>query len=646
MSKIQDLFDQAHGKNDFYSCCPREHSFEGTCLAKDQFHKTYIVCEEGIAHNGDIGTALSLMINASFAGADAIKFQKRHLPSLYTKAVLDDPESQSWNFSYLIPQLKEVELSEDDFRAINEKSKELGLELIITPFDIESLHFIVTLDNLKAIKIASADMVNLPLIMEAAKYNLPIIISVGMWPEETIKQVSDYLKDNHIQFAFLHASSAYPSVAEDLNMRFIETLKKYSNLVGYSGHEVEEGGSYAAVQAVTLGAQIIEKHITKNRLDPSNADNKASLHPNEWMNLVPQIRLAEKSLGQPTKIVTQTEKLAKEVFAKSATAKYDLPAGHVLKPEDVILLSPGKGIMPHELLNYYGKPLLYPVKKEMFISQYDFEKQIEPREWNIPHFRNDWGLKVNLRDAQKFMEAKPRFVEFHMGSGDLDHPYTEEYLSHHFGLEPHSTVRCFVHAPEFHNKQLIDLCSHDADVLDMSLHILQKSIDKTIELNRLFKTAPPKLIIHIGGASQTDLEEPYEWMLERAIENTKKLKWNNGDLIFLPENLPRFASFFGSSRWNQYGFTRADDMVRYCKELGVQMCWDSSHCILQCNATGEDFTDYIQKVKPYISHIHLGQGAGVRQEGLNLIDPSGEIVLKSMFETLDISGITHTPEIW
>lgn len=612
--------------------------FDGT------YKKTYIICEEGVAHDGSLKKALALLRHISNAGAgdiQSVKFQKRHLPSLYTKELLETKgASQEWSFSFLLDQLGALEMSENDFRVINERTKELGLELIITPFDVESLNFIITLDNLKAIKFSSADLVNWPLLKEATKYNLPIILSTGQWTEDIIAKTAKYLQEElkFTNYAMLHCSSAYPSCAEDLNISFLRSLEKYAPITGLSSHAVEEGGSYDAVLAIAAGAKIIEKHIClpDHRTNPSNPDNKASLEPKEWVNLVKQIRLAEKAWGSNKKIVTQTEKLAKEVFAKSATAKYDLPVGHVLKPEDVYFVSPGKGLFPNEVMDYYGKSLKYAVKKDMYISEHDFKEQIHPRDWNVSDFRNDWGLKVNVRDADFFSEARPKFVEFHLSSADLDFSYKTF----------HPDIQCFVHAPEFHNKQLIDLCSTDKDVLEMSVHILQRTIEKTNELNKYFKKAVPKLIVHVGGASQIELNDPYEDMLGRALENIRKLKWNTGDLEFLPENLPRYASFFGSAKWNQYGFTRADDMISFCQETKLKMCWDSSHCILQCNATGENFEEYIKKVKPYISHLHLAQGSGHRNEGTPLNDPNGDINLQRMFELLDIEGVSHTVEIW
>ena len=106
---------------------------------------TYIICEVGINHNGSIDEALKLIESASKSGVDAVKFQKRTLSEIYSKSILDDSNSAEWNFDYLIPLLKDVELSDDDYKVIRKKCDELKLDLIITPFDEVSAEFIADL---------------------------------------------------------------------------------------------------------------------------------------------------------------------------------------------------------------------------------------------------------------------------------------------------------------------------------------------------------------------------------------------------------------------------------------------------------------------------------------------------------------------
>ena len=130
-------------------------------------NSTYIIAEIGINHNGSLDTALKLIYKAYEAGVDAVKFQKRNLKEIYTKDILDDPNSAEWNFEYLIPLLKEVELSKKDYVTIKRTCKKLNLDLIITPMDEDSVEFVGEL-GVNAFKVASADMTNLSLIKKCS----------------------------------------------------------------------------------------------------------------------------------------------------------------------------------------------------------------------------------------------------------------------------------------------------------------------------------------------------------------------------------------------------------------------------------------------------------------------------------------------
>ena len=153
----------------------------------------YVVAEIGINHNGSLEEALRLVDASHEAGVDAVKFQKRKLTNIYSEKILNDPNSAEWSFDYLIPLLKDFELSEDDYRAIRDRCNELNLDLIVTPFDQESAEFVNTL-GVVAFKIASADMVDLGLIKKCSSFGCPVIISTGMWDEEDIEKCVYYYK--------------------------------------------------------------------------------------------------------------------------------------------------------------------------------------------------------------------------------------------------------------------------------------------------------------------------------------------------------------------------------------------------------------------------------------------------------------------
>ena len=252
----------------------------------------FIIAEAGVNHNGSLDLALQLVDMAAQAGADAVKFQKRHLPSLYPPGLLADANTAEWNFQYLLPTLRDTELSDDDFRRIRAYCDERGIRFMCTPWDERSLAFLEELD-VELYKIASADLVNLPLLEAVAATGKPMIISTGMATFDEIEASAAFLGERDAEFAVLHCVSTYPAPFENLNLRFIERLKSLGVPVGYSSHE---RGIAMPLAAVTLGACIVEKHITVDRTLPG-PDHPASVEAAGIQKLVRDIRNLELALG-------------------------------------------------------------------------------------------------------------------------------------------------------------------------------------------------------------------------------------------------------------------------------------------------------------------------------------------------------------
>ncbi|MEI9919949.1 MAG: N-acetylneuraminate synthase family protein [Bacteroidota bacterium] len=590
----------------------------------------YIICEIGINHNGSLAKALELIDAAKEADVDAVKFQKRSLPDIYGKAILKDANSAEWNFDYMIPLLKEYELSEDDYRIIRKKCDDLELDLIITPFDLSSAEFVAKL-GVSAFKIASADMTNLALVEKCGSYGLPVIISTGMWEKSDIETCVKRYKDKGIQYILLHAQSTYPSPYESLNLKFIEELKKLSNPVGFSGHE---RGTFIPIAAVAMGCKVIEKHITfdRNEIGP---DHKASMLPEEWKDMVHNIRMLEKSLGA-RKEVNQAEKLNREVFAKSAVAKSDIKAGHILVPEDVELKSPGKGIFPHEIIKYYGQVLKNDVKANHYIAKTDFENVITIGEWKLPKFSSTWGIKCRFHDFEAYNVLHAPSVEFHCSQTDLDVDFRPK--------ESPNPSQLIVHAPEIFDRELFDICSDDETKVKRSLHILQRSIDKTLELAKYFPAKKPKMVIHLGGMSLNvrDLKDTRP-MMDNAIRNFKPFHQYKDDLDILPENLPSRPWYFGGE-WYQHGFATAEDMRYFCETYGLGMTYDICHAFLYCQVHNKDIVKYTETVMPIVKHLHLSDARGINGEGVQLGE--GEMNLDAVFDKMKGYKDTWVTEIW
>ena len=599
-------------------------------IFKGEKAPVYIICEIGINHNGSLDRALRLIEEAHKAHVDAVKFQKRNLKEIYCDDILNDSNSAEWNFDYLIPLLKETELTYEDYRVIRDKCDELELDLIITPFDKSSADFILEL-GISAFKIASADMTNIELVEQCGISGKPVIISTGMWSKDEIKKCVNIYKEKDIDFALLHAQSTYPSPYETLNLNFINELKDMVKIVGYSGHE---RGIFIPIASVSMGCQIIEKHITLDK-EMTGPDHKASMLPEEWVTMVSDIRMLEIALDGD-KSVNQAETLNKELFAKSAVPKSNLLSGHVLKKNDVIFKSPGKGIFPHEIDQFYGKVLNRPVGAHHYISKEDFEDTLEVKDWQEFNFTNQWGFKCRFHDYELYDVLPSHIVEFHCSQNDLELDFKPTINPNTHGL--------IVHAPEIFDRKLFDICSYDKKRVEESRIILEKTIHKTLELAQYFPNVKPSIVVHLGGMS-LDIREMKETrhLMDNAIKNFKGFEQYKDSVDILPENLPSRPWYFGGE-WYQHGFASAEDMIYFCQYYDLKITYDVCHALLYCNNHGKDIVDYTKKIMPFAKHVHISDAQGINGEGLQI--GNGDMDFDRVFEAMKGYEFSWVTEIW
>ena len=294
----------------------------------------YIVGEIGINHNGDINIAKKLIDVAVAAGANAVKFQKRDLNSLYRLEVLENPNIESQGLEILLDVLKKVELSDSDYHEIIKYCNKKNITFLCTGWDTKSVDFLESI-NVPAYKIASADLSNFPLIDYIARTKKPILISTGMSTMEEIEKTVNFLKEKNIEFLLLHSNSTYPAPVDTLNLSLIHHLEqKFQLPVGYSGHEQ---GIIPSVTAAILGAVLIERHITLDKT-MEGIDQSSSLEPLEFSQLIKFIREAENSLGKPIKKMTRGEILQKEVLGKSLVSRCNIEKGEIFSENNLACL--------------------------------------------------------------------------------------------------------------------------------------------------------------------------------------------------------------------------------------------------------------------------------------------------------------------
>jgi N-acetylneuraminate synthase len=201
-----------------------------------------------------------------------------------------------------------------------------------------------------------------------------------------------------------------------------------------------------------------------------------------------------------------------------------------------------------------------------------------------------------------------------------------------------------VHAPEIFDRQLVDICSDDLEIVRQSLDILQRSIDKTLQIAKSFPKKKPKLVMHLGGMylNKRDLDDT-SILTNRAIDNFKKLQYDANLIDILPENLPPRPWYLGGE-WFQHGFMLSKDMLDFCDYFDFGITYDICHASLYCNEFGIDLTDYTKEIMPRVKHIHISDAYGNNGEGVQIGEGSIDFD-KVLKEILDYE-FTWVPEIW
>ena len=306
--------------------------------------RTLIIAEAGVNHNGSVDLAKRLVDRAKECGADIVKFQTARLGSLVTKFApmaayqkenTGIEESQKNMLSRLL-------LSFEDFLGLSEYCRNAGIKFLSTPFDIDSIHFLNSLQDIW--KIPSGEITNYPYLVEIARTGKDIILSTGMSTLDEVDAALEVLKVNGAgKITLLHCTTDYPASPEDVNLRAMLTMKEHCGCpVGYSDHTQ---GIEVSVAAVALGAEVIEKHFTLDKT-MEGPDHKASLEPDELKAMVRAVRNIEKALGDGLKIPSDSEKVNIAVARKSIVAMKDIRKGEAFTNKNLTTKRPGTGICP------------------------------------------------------------------------------------------------------------------------------------------------------------------------------------------------------------------------------------------------------------------------------------------------------------
>ena len=313
----------------------------------------FIIAEAGVNHNGSMELALKLVDAAKDAGADCVKFQtfiteneisRNAEKAEYQKGTTGNDENE-------FDMVKKLELSFDQFREIARYCKKKDILFLSTPFDLDSIAFLDSMD-IAFWKIPSGEITNLPHLLKIARTHRDIVMSTGMCNLKEIENALQVLRDNGAgKITLLHCNTEYPTPFEDVNLRAMDTMRDYFGLpVGYSDHT---RGIEVPIAAAARGACVIEKHFTLDR-NMEGPDHKASLEPQELKQMVCAIRNIEKALGTGVKEPSASEQKNIEVARKSIVAKTAIKKGELFTEENLCVKRPGNGLDPMRWFEVVG----------------------------------------------------------------------------------------------------------------------------------------------------------------------------------------------------------------------------------------------------------------------------------------------------
>lgn len=597
----------------------------------------YVIAEIGNNHNGDINLAKQLVDLAIESGADCVKFQMRHLKSLYRNQGQDNENSADLGDQYTLDLLNRFQLNNGELFEVFDYCKSKGKMPLCTPWDLESLSVLESY-GMQAYKVASADLTNLELLSAVAKTQRTMICSTGMATEVEIENAVSFLKRINAQYILLHCNSTYPTPNRDVNLRYMSHLSDIDGgrMIGYSGHE---RGYLAPALAVALGAKIIEKHFTIDKSMEGN-DHKVSLLPKEFKEMVSQIRLTEEMLGNGgERVLSQGEYLNREVLAKSLIINQELLAGSVITREMIEIKSPGQGLQPYYIDSLIGKIAQHDFYPGDFFHESDLnEIVIRPKSYS---FNRPFGIPVRYHDFERLISGtNVDFVEFHLSYNDLeidiDSIFKKKYK-----------IGFNVHSPElFSGDHILNLCSDDEEYRNRSIHELQKVVEITLKLKKYFpSTKNPVIVTNIGGFSESGFlsTESKKQMYQKTAQALDLIDDSGVEIVI--QTMPPFPWHFGGQSHHNL-FVDHNEIKEFCSQTGRRVCLDVSHSQMACSHYHWQMNDFVITIAPYIAYLHIVDALGVDGEGVQI--GGGDVDFTQLSKNLDqlVPGVAFIPEVW
>ena len=329
-----------------------------------------LVAELSANHGASLEIALKSIEVAAEAGVDAVKIQTLQ-PE---KITLDSDRSEFrvvgglWDGRHLIDLYKEAYTPWEWLPKLQNKAKQCSVNLFSSPFDIEAVDFLVA-NNVPALKIASAEAMDVNFVRYCSSFGLPIILSTGMSTLEELETAKDIILANKCELTILHCIAEYPAEVDKMNISSIPYMKNaLHHSIGLSDHSIS---NHASASAVVCGVNMIEKHFS---IMPANEtlDGEFSLNPSQLKTWVSEVRMFEKVLGSP-KVGIAKDEVKNNKFRRSLYFIKDLKVGSIIKNEHVASVRPAKGLHPKFFKEIIGKRIRRNINKFTPVCWEDLE---------------------------------------------------------------------------------------------------------------------------------------------------------------------------------------------------------------------------------------------------------------------------------
>lgn len=331
---------------------------------------TYIIAEVAQTHDGSLGTAHAYIDAAKKAGANAIKFQTHiadaeSTPGEPFRVKFSKQDASRYDY------WKRMEFLPEQWAGLAEHARDVGITFLSSPFSLQAIELLERV-GMPAWKVGSGEILNPQMIDRMARTTKPLLFSNGMVTWTEADAAVSLAKKHGAPFAFFQCRTAYPCTPEQVGLNVIAELReRYACAVGLSDHS---GTVFAGLAAISLGANLVEVHVTMSR-EAFGPDVLASITTNELATLVQGARFIEASLSHPINKDEAAKELERErmIFTKSVVAARDLAEGHVLTEADLVLKKPGTGIPATRFQEVVGKSLARAVVRDTFLTDQDLK---------------------------------------------------------------------------------------------------------------------------------------------------------------------------------------------------------------------------------------------------------------------------------